>query len=86
MAENVPRGTEDQSEAALALVKRWVETWREAGPELERIRRDELRNLDGERALALLTGPADYTVAPRAPKPTSGLVEQQYWFKKVAGR
>lgn len=64
----------------------WVNAWREAGPALERIRRKELRSLDGEKALSLLCGLADYKVAPRAPKPSSGLVEQQYWFMKAAYR
>ncbi len=64
----------------VAAGRRWVQTWREAGPELERIRRDELRRLDARQAIALLCGPADYTRPPRAPKPTSGLVEQQRWF------
>ena len=31
--------------------RRWVETWRRAGPELERIRNEELRNLDESAAL-----------------------------------
>ena len=31
-------------------------------------------------SLRQATGPADYTCPPRAPKPTSGLVEQQPWF------
>jgi len=53
---------------------------------LEQLRRDELRRLDVRRAIALLCGPADYTVAPRAPKPTSGLVEQQRWFQKSPRR
>jgi hypothetical protein len=70
----------------IALGRRWVETWNAAGPELERIRREELRHLDPARAIALLCGPADYRVAPRAPKPTSGLVEQQQWFMKAARR
>jgi hypothetical protein len=70
----------------LALGRRWVQAWREAGEAMERLRREELRNLDGQRAIALLCGPADYTVPPRAPRPTSGLVEQQYWFRKAAGR
>ena len=64
----------------IALGKRWVNTWKEAGPELERIRREELRRMDPVLAISLLCGPADYTVPPRAPKPTSGLVEQQRWF------
>ncbi|MBI3296640.1 MAG: hypothetical protein HYZ75_00645 [Elusimicrobia bacterium] len=37
-------------------------------------------------AVALLYGHADYTVPPRAPKPTSGLVDQQRWFMKAARR
>jgi hypothetical protein len=67
----------------IAVGRRWVQTWREAGPELERIRRDELRRLDVRHAIALLCGSADYTVPPRAPKPTSGLVEQQRWFQQL---
>ncbi|HEY3856615.1 MAG TPA: hypothetical protein VGO67_19700 [Verrucomicrobiae bacterium] len=70
-------GTPDQIDQA----KRWVETWRTVGPLLEKIRRRELRELDPQRAVALLCGPANYRVPPRAPKMTSGLVEQQRFFK-----
>ena len=68
----------------IASAQRWVNIWKRAAPELERLRRAELRRLDGQQALALLCGPADYTVPPRAPKPTSGLVEQQRWFRKAS--
>ena len=70
----------------IALGKRWVETWKVAGEELERIHRKELRELDTYRAIELLCVPADYTRPPRAPKPYSGLVEQQRWFMKAAHR
>ncbi len=70
----------------IAQGKRWVRAWKEAGEALEQLRRLELRRLDAQRAVALLCGPADYHVAPRAPKPTSGLVEQQRWFMKAARR
>jgi hypothetical protein len=70
----------------IELGRRWVQAWKAAGPELERLRREELRRLDPQRAIALLCGPADYRAPPRAPRPTSGLVEQQRWFKKAAGR
>jgi hypothetical protein len=70
----------------IAQTKKWVETWRKAGPELEKIRREEVRNLDAFKTISLLCGPADYRVSPRAPKPTSGLIEQQFWFMKVAQR
>ena len=68
----------------IAAARLWVQTWREAGPELERLRREELRRLDSQRAIALLCGSADYRVPPRAPRPTSGLVEQQDWFQKAS--
>ncbi len=70
----------------IALGRRWVETWKLAGADLERIRRKEIRELDTYRTVALLCGPADYTHPPRAAKPSSGLVEQQRWFMKAAGR
>lgn len=70
----------------LAFTKRWVETWKETGEELERIRWRELRGKDTYRAIELLCGPADYAVSPRASNPTSGLVEMQYWLRKAAGR
>jgi hypothetical protein len=61
--------------------REWVAAWKRAGPELERVRREELRTLDAYAAIALLVGPADYTVEPRAPRPSSGLVEQQRLFQ-----
>ncbi len=70
----------------IAMTRRWIETWRLAGPDLERIRRKEIRERDTYRTIALLCGPADYTRPPRAPKPYSGLVEQQRWFMKAVHR
>ena len=67
----------------IATARRWVVTWKQAGPRLEQLRREELRRLDPQQTLALLCGEADYTVPPRAPQPTSGLVEQQRWFIKL---
>jgi hypothetical protein len=63
-----------------------MQAWRSAGPALERVRRDELRTLDGHRALALLTGPADYRREPRMARPSSGLIEQQRLFMKARRR
>lgn len=67
----------------LADARRWVKTWQDAGPRLEAIRRRELRALNAYDAISLLCGPADYTVPPRAPKATSGLVEQQRLFARM---
>lgn len=70
----------------IALGRRWVTAWKDAAPELERVRRQELRRLDAYQAIAWLCGPADYRVPPRAPKPASGLVEQQRFFRRLPPR
>lgn len=81
-----PSALSDWTAEQIADGRRWVEIWKLAGRDLERIRRQEIRELDNYRAIALLCGSADYSLPPRAPKPWSGLVEQQRWFKKAAGR
>lgn len=59
-----------------------VQQWKAAGPELERIRREELRNwkYDWRVVDALL----DMGARLKVSRPTSGLVEMQYWFRKLA--
>lgn len=71
--------TDDQ----IVTGRRWVQAWKDAGPALERIRHEELRRLDTFQTIAQLCGPANYHEAPRAPKPTSGLIEQQRLFMKL---
>jgi hypothetical protein len=78
-----PSALASWSPEQIALGRRWVQAWKNAAPELERIRREELRHLDAYRAISLLCGPADYRKAPRAPKPTSGLIDQQRLFRKL---
>lgn len=72
----------DWTPEQIARGREWVKAWRLAGPDLERIRQDELRRMDIQSAIALLCGPADYRVPPRAPRPTSGLVDMQRWLHK----
>lgn len=67
----------------VARGRAWVKTWRDAAPRLEAIRRRELRELDTVAAIARLCGPADYHEAPRAPRPTSGMIEQQRLFARL---
>jgi len=50
----------------IALGRRRVETWKLAGPDFERIRRKESRELDTYRTIALLCGPL-ITPVRRAP-------------------
>lgn len=67
----------------IARARQWVKAWRDAAPHLERVRREELRQLDAYTAITWLCGPADYRTPPRAPKSHSGLVEQQRLFGKL---
>ena len=69
------------------LIRKWVETWDRAGPELEAIKRRELEAMtDADvraHVHALFTGwhPTDVEVIVN-----SGLVEQQRWFAKAHRR
>lgn len=65
--------------------RKLIRQWEETGRELERIRREKLRNMpyNWEDVDALLS------VADAFPPPsrtTSGLVEQQYWFMRARER
>lgn len=66
------------------LARRWVHTWMEAGPELQKIRDADIRAADTAEALRIFTGSADWAAKNRPPAPSSGLVEQQRWFMKLA--
>ncbi len=74
---------DDWSPDEIARGRAWVAVWRDAAPRLEAIRRQELRALDTFSAISLLCGDASYHEAPRAPAPTSGLIEQQRLFAKL---
>jgi hypothetical protein len=79
-----PSALTSWSPEQLARGREWVAAWKRAAPVLERIRRQELRELDPYTAISWLCGPADYRSAPRAPKPTSGLIEQQRYFRTLS--
>ena len=71
------------TEAENRAAQRWVNAWREAGRELENIRRAELRALDTLQTIASLSGPVNFFDETFQARPTSGLVEQQRWFSKA---
>jgi hypothetical protein len=64
-------------------MRRWVDTWRQAGQELDEVRRREIESTDTQEAVRQLFGTGDDPIdLPPAPA-TSGLVEQQAWFAKI---
>ena len=69
-----------RSDEEVELTRQWVRQWEARGAFLERVKRKELREMDNQREIELLLGDYDYTVPPRAPLPTSGLIEMQRYF------
>lgn len=65
-------------------VCRYVECWKRAGPELERIRREELRALDTRANVGGMDALAEIGLRFGTPRESSGLVEMQAWFMKFA--
>jgi hypothetical protein len=72
-----------------SLRRRWVETWRRAGEELERLRRAEIESIDTREAIRQIFGShggthgGSHGPALPAPSTTSGLIEQQAWFARI---
>ena len=65
------------------ITRRWVEIWNEAGPKLEAIGREEVRNADNVKVLALLEDAFNHALRSLPPRRSSGLVEMQAWFAKL---
>jgi hypothetical protein len=66
------------------VMRRWVKSWKEAGPVLDAIRRQEIRQADNLKVLALLDCAFNQAVRELPLRPSSGLVEMQSWFAKLA--
>lgn len=65
-----------------ARAKKCVDAWRRAGPELERMRREDIRRADTMRAIPAFDGLFEAAIRDYPPKPTSGLIEQQRYFRR----
>jgi hypothetical protein len=65
------------------MIRRWAQTWKEAGPELERIRLREVRDQDNLLALEQLADAFDHATRTQPPRASSGLVEMQRHLAKL---
>jgi hypothetical protein len=65
------------------MLSRWVQAWQEAGPELEAVRRREIRAADNIAVLAALESAFNHALRTLPPRPSSGLVEMQDWLAKL---
>ncbi len=66
-----------------ARARQCVDAWRRAAPELERMRREDIRHADTARSIPAFDGLFESAVRDYPAKPTSGLVEQQRCFQRA---
>lgn len=64
-------------------LKRWVENWKTLGPELERMRREEIRGTDTQKSIALFDLAFKAALRNIPARESSGLVEFQRLLKKT---
>ena len=64
-------------------IRRWDQTWKEAGPELEKIRLRDVRDEDNLLSLQLLARAFNHATSTQPPDGSSGLVEMQRYFAKL---
>lgn len=64
-------------------LKRWVENWKVVGPELDRMRREEIRRANTQESIQLFNLAFKAALRNTPPRQTSGLVEFQRLLKKL---
>lgn len=72
--------TQDEDERR---TREWVDRWAKVGPELEAIRRRELRAMTHEERVRAIDTLLQIGCRFAKPRSTSGLVEQQRLFQKA---
>jgi len=64
-------------------IRRWLAGWQTAGPILERLRVEAIRNSDTAAAIEQLSDAFESALHQYPPAATSGLVEQQRIFARL---
>jgi hypothetical protein len=65
------------------MLRQWVARWQDAGPELEAMRRKEIRDADNLEILEILAPAFNHAVRTLPPRPSSGMVEMQAVFARL---
>ena len=63
--------------------RKFVESWRRAGPALEKVKREELRNLSDDECRRQIQALFGTNFQSQNERPPSGLVEQQRIFQRA---
>lgn len=63
-------------------IKSWIDRWKQTGSRLEEIRKAELQSPDYGEKLRSFGSMLNWACSQTVDRPTSGLVEQQRYFRK----
>lgn len=74
------------ADAEKSALKEYAERWKRLGPLLEEQREEDVRRSDTIGAFAFFAGMPLRNLESFPPGQSSGLVEQQRWFRKIASR
>lgn len=72
----------EMTEQEKAQTRAWIKNWQELGPILEEMRRDSLQSVNTADAIGAFDLAYKSARLHSPPRETSGLVEQQHWFKR----
>ena len=64
-------------------MKKWINCWKQASSEMDALKQAELSSISTMQALQNLSGAFESCRLHFPLRPSSGLVEQQAWFKKM---
>ncbi len=70
-------------EMGIKGLRQYAERWKQAGPKLAEIKRQELRGFNYSASQNLIDGMLRWACENTHPKLYTGLVEQQRYFKKL---
>jgi len=73
------------TELQRADIQRSVDAWKRAAPVLDSVRREDIRAAETVSSIAAFRGTALAKAKTHPPALTSGLVEQQRWFRRLTG-
>ena len=72
----------EMTEREKAQVRGWIRNWEKLGPKLEALRRQGIRHANTAAAIEAFGLAYKSARLHCPPRKTSGLVEQQHWFKR----
>jgi hypothetical protein len=76
-------GSDNRGMTEAEMIRQWVQTWKQSGPELELTRLREVRDEDQLLSLSQLARAFNYATRTQPPDESPGLVEMQHYLAKL---